>query len=70
MTDHDLKSAVDHLAASETGRSVLRHLLALLEEGGCSLDDMGAVSVDMLIHAVRLGKAGTVLELLRERTEA
>lgn len=43
-------------------------LLALLENGACALDEDGQSAVLILITAAFIGKAGTVLDLIRATT--
>ena len=61
----DLEKAVVQLNRSDKGRTVMRDLLALLENGGISLDAENQLHVVCLLAGAWGSYAGTALEALR-----
>lgn len=62
----NLDRAVVQLGRSEKGQQAMRDLLALLENGGISLDADNQTHVLCLLSGAWGNYAGTVLETLRE----
>ena len=61
----DLEKAVVQLNRSDKGRTATRDLLALLENGGISLDAENQLHVVCLLAGAWGSYAGTTLEALR-----
>ena len=61
----DVERAVVQLGRSEKGQRVMSDLLALLENGGISLDEENQLRVLCLLSGAWGNYAGTTLEALR-----
>ena len=62
----DLERAVAQLSRLEKGQQTMRDLLALVENGGISLDTVNQRQVLGLISGAWRNQGGTVLESLRD----
>ncbi len=69
VSSGDLEAAAAQLARSERGRHALRDLLALLENGGVSLDGDNQRHVLCLLAGAWGSHAGTALTALRGAVE-
>ena len=65
VSAEDLEQAVEQLNRSEKGQQAMRDLLALLENGGISLDGNNQRHVLGLLSGAWGSHAGTALEALR-----
>ncbi len=61
----DLERAVEQLGRSEKGQQAMRDALALLENGGISLDGDNQLHILCLLAGAWRNYAGTALEALR-----
>lgn len=63
-----LNNAISVLSGSDRGRDAIRDLLALLDNGGLSLDHQGQRAVLALLELAWGSKPGSTLEAMREAT--
>jgi hypothetical protein len=71
MSNHinhaDIETAVDQLTESDKGMAAAIDLLAMLEEGGISLDEQNQAAFLTILKGAWGELPGTVLDVLRDR---
>lgn len=65
-TRNEIAEAVLILSESQKGRDAMRHLLAWLDDSGCSLDGRNQDCCTSLLDAAWAGYAGSVRDAMRE----
>lgn len=64
----DVTDAVAQLVGSDRGKQAAIDILAMLENGGLSLDPDNQAAVIAILRGAWTGLPGTVLDELREKT--